>query len=63
MAVPIIPRICRGRLYFRVPIFAQAIAAWSAAKAHRFHTAEPVGELIVQRPQVRAGMRRQGGVA
>ncbi|WP_116813772.1 hypothetical protein [Steroidobacter cummioxidans] len=63
MAVPIIPRICRGRLYFQVPTFARAVAAWSAAKAHRFHTADPVDELIVQRAQVPAGMRRQGGVA
>jgi len=63
MAVPIIPRIYRGRLYSQVPIFAQAVAASSAAKAHRFQTAEPVDELIVRRPEVPAGMRRQGGVA
>ena len=40
MAVPIIPRIERGRLYFQtadllVPTFTQAAGGWSAAEAHR----------------------------
>lgn len=40
MAVCIIPRIERGRLYFRIgpvlpPTFAQVAAAWFAAEARR----------------------------
>lgn len=40
MAVSIIPRVERGRLYFQIgpvllPTFAQAAAAWFAAEAHR----------------------------
>jgi hypothetical protein len=45
MAVPIIPRVERGRLYFQTadvlfPTFAQAAGAWSAAEAHRLDIAE-----------------------
>lgn len=40
MAVPIIPRLLRGRLFFQVqdvlfPSFREAATAWSAAEAHR----------------------------
>lgn len=40
MAVPIVPRIYRGRLYFQIadvlfPTLALAVAAWFAAEAHR----------------------------
>jgi hypothetical protein len=40
MAVPIIPRIVRGRLWFEVstvlfPTLRAALCAWSAAEAHR----------------------------
>src|SRR5687768_804891 len=47
MAVPIIPRVERGRLYFQTvdvlfPIFAQAAGAWIAAEAQRLDVAEPV---------------------
>jgi len=46
MAVRIIPRIERGRLYFQTadvlfPSFAQAATAWSATEAHRLDIAEP----------------------
>lgn len=39
MAVPIIPRLVRGRLYFEIgsvlsPAFAQYATTWSAAQAH-----------------------------
>ena len=47
MAVPIIPRVERGRLYFQTadvlfPTFAQAAGAWTAAEARRLDVAEPV---------------------
>lgn len=40
MAVSIIPRVIRGRLYFRIadvflPAFAQAVSTWSIAGCHR----------------------------
>lgn len=40
MAVRIIPRLVRGRLWFEIgpvlfPSFAAAASAWSAAEAHR----------------------------
>lgn len=40
MAMSIVPRIVRGRLFFQVAdtlfsTFAQAAAAWSAAECHR----------------------------
>lgn len=40
MAVPIIPRLIRGRLNFEIgpvifPAFAQAVTTWSAAQPHR----------------------------
>jgi hypothetical protein len=40
MAMAIIPRIERGRLYFQtadllIPTFTRAAAGWSAAEAHR----------------------------
>jgi hypothetical protein len=49
MAVPIIPRLVRGRLYFQVaevffPSFPQAATAWSAAEAHRLDVVELIGE-------------------
>lgn len=45
MAIPIIPRVIRGRLWFQVsdvlfPTFAQAVGAWSAAVAHRLDLVE-----------------------
>jgi hypothetical protein len=54
MAVPIIPRVERGRLYFQTadvlfPTFAQAAGAWSAAEAHRLDIAER-HELRTQSP-------------
>src|SRR5688500_7391289 len=47
MAVPIIPRIERGRLYFQtadvfLPTFAPAAGAWNAADAHRRAVDGPV---------------------
>src|SRR5688572_26943785 len=47
MAVPIIPRIERGRLYFEtadvlLPTFAPAAGAWNAADALRRAVAGPV---------------------
>ena len=47
MAVPIIPRIERGRLYFQTadvlfPTFPRVAGAWTAAEAHRLDVAEPV---------------------
>jgi hypothetical protein len=47
MAVPIIPRVIRGRLYFETadvsfPTFAQAATASAAAEAHRLDIAEPL---------------------
>lgn len=46
MAVPIFPRIHRGRVLFQVadvlfPSFAQAVAAWSAVEADRLDATEP----------------------
>lgn len=40
MAMPIIPRVERGRLYFQTPdllagMFSLAVGGWSAADAHR----------------------------
>lgn len=40
MAIQIIARVIRGRLYFQIgdvffPTFAQAVSAWSAANCHR----------------------------
>lgn len=45
MAVRIIPRVVRGRLFFEIrdvlfPTFAQAASAWSAAAAHRLDIVE-----------------------
>jgi hypothetical protein len=47
MAVSIIPRVERGRLYFQsadllVPTFIQAAGGWSAAEAHRLDVVESV---------------------
>lgn len=47
MAVSIIPRVERGRLYFQTadvlfPSFAPAASAWRAAKARRLDVAESV---------------------
>jgi hypothetical protein len=49
MAVPIIPRLARGRLYFLIAeaiflAFAQAVATWMAAEARQPGIAEPIGE-------------------
>lgn len=57
MAVPIIPRIERGRLYFQTadvlfPSFAPAASARRAVKAHRLDAVE-----LVQ-PELRARRRR-----
>lgn len=65
MAMPIIPRIIRGRLFYQTadvlfPTFAQAATAWSAAEAHRLDIAEPLDELIVQRTEALAELRRAG---
>jgi hypothetical protein len=59
MAVPIIPRLVRGRLYFQTaevlfPTFAQAATAWSAAEAHRLD----VAELIDERPTAQADQQQ-----
>jgi hypothetical protein len=52
MAVSIIPRVIRGRLYFQTadvlfPTFALAASAWAATEAHRLDTAEPLNQFIV----------------
>lgn len=51
MAACILPRICRGRLYFQVadsffPIFAQTVAARAAVEANCLGIFEPVAEPI-----------------
>jgi hypothetical protein len=48
MAILIIPRLVRGRLYFEIgpvllPTFAQAAAAWFAADAHRLAIVDVTG--------------------
>jgi hypothetical protein len=48
MAVAIIPRNVRGRLYFEIgpvlfPTFAAAASAWSAAEAHRLDIVDVTG--------------------
>lgn len=48
MALKIIPRFIRGRLFYQVsdvlfPTFAAAATAWSAALAHRLDIAEIAG--------------------
>jgi hypothetical protein len=45
MAVPIIPQVIRGLLFYQVadvlfPTFRQAASAWSAADAHRLDLIE-----------------------
>jgi hypothetical protein len=50
MAVPIIPRVIRGRLYFQTadvlfPTLKLAICAWSAAEAHRLDILDRGGAL------------------
>lgn len=65
MAVSIIPRVIRGRLYFQTadvlfPTFAQAKTAWAAAEAHRLDIAEPIDELIGQRTDALAELRCAG---
>jgi hypothetical protein len=68
MAVRIMSRTVRGRLYFQVadvlfPTFAQAACAWSAAEANRLDAAEQADELFVQHTEALAQTRRRGGVA
>jgi hypothetical protein len=51
MAVSIIPRVIRGRLYFQTadvlfPTFAQAAAAWTAAKAHHLDIVDVNGGAV-----------------
>ena len=63
MAVSIVPRVERGRLYFQTadvlfPTFEQAATAWAAAEAHRLAVAEPIDELIVQRTAALAELCR-----
>lgn len=63
MAVRIITRVVRGRLWFEVSdvlfsTFAQAATAWSAAEAHRLAIPDEIDQLIVQRTQALSDMRR-----
>ena len=49
MALHIIPRVIRGRLYFEIgpvlfPSFAAAASAWSAAAAHRLDIVDLGGD-------------------
>lgn len=65
MAVPIIPRLVRGRLYFQVAevlfaTFAQTATAWFAIEAHRLDIVEPIDELIGQRTDALAELCRAG---
>ena len=65
MAMPIISRVERGRLYFQTadvlfPSFAQAVAASSAAESHRLDIAEPIDTLILKRTEALASMRQAG---
>lgn len=65
MAIPIIPRLVRGRLYFQIadvlfPTLAEAMGAWSAHASHGLDIAEPIDKLIVQRTEALAEMRRAG---
>jgi len=59
MAVPIIPRVERDRLYFQtadlsVPTFTQAAGGWSAAEARRLDAVESAQpELRAQSPRRR----------
>jgi hypothetical protein len=58
MAVSIIPRVERGRLYFQtadllVPTFFQAAVGWSAAEAHRLDAVESVPPELRAQPSRR----------